>query len=334
MGIKHWRVNIDYESQLFDTDYNPLKYQKFNLALEHIFFYINKDPNSSLSTSVNYSAKYLKSIETLGFLSPKISQDQHGDLAYNWWGALQNLDLERKLNSKICSAQLAIDFRLPGPKQFHIREFSELEKILKENSEEKWLFRDPYKMSGQGSHIFKRDELVKNKILFEKILKFRPMLFNNYCDRILDLGFTFNLDQGLDELFFIINRIDGRLSFGGGEYFLNEEDFYREYPELDLENLMKEMRVHLKKVVQHCQELGAVGFLQVDTFIYKDSENEIQINPLVEINYRRTMGQLLYAFKDFAQKKVILKRVVDKNTTAAIAISPPEFQHQLYVEMI
>jgi hypothetical protein len=334
MGIKHWVVNIDYESQLFDLDYNPSKYQKFNQALEHIFFYINKDINSSLVPKMNYSEKYLKGIEKLGFLAPRISDPKEKVSTLNWWGGLTNLELERKLNSKFYSAELALNLNLPVPKQWVVGQLSELENKLNENREEQWLLRDPYKMSGQGAHIFKKDELSKNINLFKKIFHQKPMLLNNYCERILDIGFTFNLDVGADEVFFIINKIDNKLSFSGGELYLNEEDFYREYPELGLERLMFEMRLHLKKVVQHCRELGAIGFLQVDTFIYRDEKNQLKINPLVEINYRRTMGQVLFAFKHLATKKIILRRVADKNTSVGVAISPPEFLHQLYVEMI
>jgi hypothetical protein len=335
MGIKHWNVNIDYESQLFDSDYSPLKYEKFNKSLEHIFFYINKDSNSSLLPIANYSEKYLKSIESLGFLSPRISSSKESVSSHNWWGALNDLELERKLNSKLYTIELAQNLNLPSPKQWAVNQVSDLQKRISENEDEIWLLRNPYKMSGQGAHIFQKSRINKYLKLFEKTFNQTPMVLNNYCERILDIGFTFNLDEGKREVFFIINRIDNNLSFNGGEFYLDEVDFYREYPELDLENLMKDLRVHLGKVVQHCQDLGALGFLQVDTFIYRDSENKIQVNPLVEINYRRTMGQLLYAFKPFAKKKIILKRaVVDKNSTKGIIISPSEFSHQLYVETI
>jgi len=334
MGIKNCVVNIDYESQLFDKDYTPLKYQKFNQALEHIFFYINQDTNNFLQAKVNYTDVYLKSIEKLSFRTPQISSPNIAGEFSNWWGALNDLPLEKKINSKIFSAQLASSLNLPMPKQWVVKELAQLQKHVASFDSKNWLLRDPYKMSGQGAHKFKKDELNKNINLFQKILNQQEMLLNVYCDRIVDLGFTFNLDQSLDEVFFIVNAIDERLTFAGGELYLNEEEFYKNYPAINFEKIMPELRACLKKIVLHCQQLGAKGFLQIDTFVYRDENNQIKFNPLVEINYRRTMGQLLYACKPLAQKKVVLRRVVDQNGFLGVNISPPEFKHQIYVEII
>ena len=97
--MKSWKVNADYESVLFGNRPGPAI---INQSLEFLVFFLEDEP---LFTDKKYDPAYLKYLEKVTGKIPSIlSQGSYE----NWWGALRDLNLERKLNSKEFNPKLEL----------------------------------------------------------------------------------------------------------------------------------------------------------------------------------------------------------------------------------
>ena len=101
-----YKVDLDYESFLFDTNYieDSPSSLKIIREFEYVFFFINQSA-CALKNYRNYEKNYLTKIKNLGFIVPDLNP--HAKNAMNWWGNRHNYTLEQTLNSKITSAEIA-----------------------------------------------------------------------------------------------------------------------------------------------------------------------------------------------------------------------------------
>ncbi len=98
MKIAPLRMNADYESMLYYGRGAP---QILNHSLETFILFLEHRP---LVSTKKYPQAYLDYVESITHHKPEIISKS--EFSQNWWGDYQNLDLERKLNSKITSARL------------------------------------------------------------------------------------------------------------------------------------------------------------------------------------------------------------------------------------
>jgi hypothetical protein len=261
-----YKVNFDFESKLSGNN----KVIKGASWFDHIFFFINQSEKASLYSNYQFSNEYLEHLDKLGLSSTKLSNES---LAINWWSHGEDIELNRFLNSKVSMTEL-------GLKEGWIPIQTSIGLESKENYYGKIVAREEWGFSGKGTYF------LKNK--FENISQKGNYVLSEFINKEKDYGVTFDLDKGY---FFVIeNYIDKRGQFKGGSVVPN--DLFES--EIGTDNL-KLLMVIKKKL----QEIGAKGSIQIDTFTYNGL-----FHPFVEVNYRKTMGMMIYSLlkktgKDF-----------------------------------
>ncbi|ATH09065.1 hypothetical protein BIY24_14265 [Halobacteriovorax marinus] len=258
-------LNFDYESSLAGKS---LKFKGSNW-FDHIFFFINQEANASLNSTYPFDEDYLNYLKELGVVSTKI---RRADNPTNWWGKKIDLPVEKYFNSKITMTELGLrEGWIPVQSTIDIEQArSEFELPL--------IARDEWGFSGRGVKII-RDERDFDSIKSRSV-------FSSYVKKIRDYGITFDLIH--DDFFIVENFIDSRGQFKGGTLRSADESI----GEKNLEKLIL-IRNKLK-------ELGATDSVQIDTFTFDKG-----FHPFVEVNYRRTMGQMVYSLKRYFDERNI-----------------------------
>ena len=105
-------------------------------------------------------------------------------------------------------------------------------------------------------------------------------------ERVLDIGVTFDLDNG--SYFIVTNLINEKKRFFGGSYVGTAEKLGEIYSFVDDIELLQKIEMIQKKFIA----LGVVGTCEVDMFYYKEN-NKIRPYYMVEINYRKTLGPMI-----------------------------------------
>lgn len=280
----NYKVDLDYENYLFDPTYKEdlPKFTRMIAEFEYIFFIINKEPAVLLNYK-NYSPSYLNKLKKLGFLIPHFSSDK-SSVEY-FWGRRKNKVLEQILNSKLTSAKFSKENNLGFENGAIVKNLEEVQEYIAQSKYENFILKSPFGFSGIG-HVF----FDKN---FIPLVKFdHEFLLEPIYERILDLGFTFQLENGkVVKEFFVINHNNQKGSFKGGIGHSDQEKLkewvFTNY-HVDLNSYLDDY----KKIVNYYIELGADGNLQIDSFAYKQNE-EVKLYPLVEVNYRKTMGLVI-----------------------------------------
>lgn len=259
---KRFIVNIDYEFQLFDSNYekNKNKYQRYNDEFEHLFLWL-EDENKILSTQINYEKEYLNFIENITKSLPKISNQEGTDY---WWGDLSDLNLARKLNSKVYSHELAKQTKLLPDSCHLIQNEHDFERVVGER--EQWLMKSVDRFSGIGNRVYYKHSRVPTSY---------PYLLEPLFSIVDEFGLT--VDQNEKYLIKTFQNKNG--NFVGGQV---ENMSFRK----DLVELLSPAIDILKKY-----SLGTS--FEIDSFSYLLDGREY-LYPLVEINYRKTMGTFIY----------------------------------------
>lgn len=283
MEVK-FRVNLDFDSAL---SHNDPSYQnsKFLNELEYIFFLANRDNDAVLYTTNHYSEKYLNHLRSFGFTIASLSSDQTN--YKNWWGNLSNFEEARKLNSK---CWLASWHKPLGDKIIESR--NDLEDRFPS------YYRADQGFSGISNHI------LNSQSDFKK-LKF-PGVQSQYVQVLQTFGVTYNLKT--NEYFIVENITDKKGAFKGGS-LINISELM---PVFDLEAIINELNIHAPEA----------EVIQFDNMIYLDEIGERKICPLVEINYRRTMGSIIKSVTEILGKGSLHFGDRDKLRDDSIILSP------------
>ena len=147
---KAWKIDIDYESYLFDPAYEEdnEKYSKVVKEFEYIYF-ICCNKESILKNTRSYEASYLQRMQNLGFLIPELKADVH-EFNY-WWGSRKNFPIEKCLNSKITSATLAQEFSWGFVNGLLVTSLEEIKHHMSQFTNIlTWVVKDPHGFSGLG----------------------------------------------------------------------------------------------------------------------------------------------------------------------------------------
>lgn len=292
--MQTYRVDLDYESYLFDSKYleNSEKYLKIIREFEYVFFLINQE-KCILKNSKNYSKNYLKKLENLSFIIPKLDPYATNEIA--WWGNRHDYFLEQKLNSKITSATIALKNGWGFSKGAIVENINEVIKHIEKYQEvETWILKSPYGFSGSGFYQFNSRNL--NKFILEKVLN-EQRLLEPFHERVFDIGSTLIIQDKKIKRYFMVENFNSVMgSFRGGAACKDPLNF-KNYIFKKYNFSLDELEKIILTVGEEYLKLGATGNLQIDSFIYLEN-NELKLYPLVEVNYRKTMGLVIQSLAD------------------------------------
>jgi hypothetical protein len=262
--MKAIKVNADYESVLFQNKQLPA----VNEALEFLAFFIDPRP---VQTRKKYAPEYFDYIEALIGRRPATVVD--GSIE-NWWGPLQNIELERKLNSKEMSAKFSEDALV----------ISSLDELPDLSDKKVYLAKNPYGMSGQNFCKVEEGRLEN----LERLLKNGKVVIEPFFDRVYDFS-HYVFPNGIKICY--ENIVDQKFQYRG-TVFQNYTHPSRE--NLSFSSLVEWNKFDLKleEIIQHYQTEMKSGF-SVDSFVYREN-GELKIRAISEVNYRRTMGQTAF----------------------------------------
>jgi hypothetical protein len=269
-----YKVNFDFESKLAG------KTKKFPGAawFDHIFFFINTNRLAKLNSGYKFPKEYLSYIEKKGVITTSLSTERPLD----WWSVDTNIERNKLFNSKIEMTLLGLD-----KKWIPINTKIGLESLPKFSK--KVVVREEWGFSGKGTYFLDSEEK------FDKKGKF---VISEFVEKEKDYGVTFLLDE--DKYFVIESYIDQFGQFVGGE-ILNNSLFEKQVGKENIETLLN--------IKNELVRLGAKKFVQIDCFSYDKG-----FHPFVEVNYRRTMGQMISSLKRITQKDFVMWKIFKLKT--------------------
>jgi hypothetical protein len=293
-----FKVNLDYEASLFDPHYREDSSANLKIIreFEYVYFLVQKE-KSALKNFKGYEQKYLDGLKEMGFIIPTF--DPKAAQFQNWWGKNQNFELEQKLNSKLTSALIAQNNHWGFWEGALIENLDQLKFHVTKNPQyTRWIIKRPHGFSGIGHYLFDSQNLegqsteALSKILTEKVL-LEPIY-----DRLFDIGTTFVINDGIIEKYFMIENLNsssGRFTGGIGA---KNVDKFKKYILIKYGFDLDELDVIAGKIAQHYLSIGATSNVQIDSFVYKE-EGKLKLYPLVEVNYRKTMGLVIQSLAEF-----------------------------------
>lgn len=256
-----FRANFDYESELFWG-----KQEDWAVTLlEHLFFFSSSEKNT-LFTSHRYAVDYLDHVKNVMGHRPRTSSLGEPE---NWWGKIKNKELEKKINSKVTSFEIANRLGVNTSNGRVVMTLKEAEDFFE--VEKDVFFRHPYERAGRVSfRISSEKEFRENADRIKKILKGQPLIVDKYFEnRKWDLGSCLVQNGGVFETTYQIKNLNDEKGVFRGAVLLSDLIQSEE----------------LEKIGKAYYELGARDFIQVDSFAHEDG-----ISWLCEVNYRKTMG--------------------------------------------
>ncbi|WP_127716510.1 hypothetical protein [Halobacteriovorax sp. HLS] len=265
-----YEVDFNFESKLAQRTQNNSAMSWF----DHVFFFINEEDNCQLSTKYNFSKQYLEYLRDIGIKNTKVTSARPTKL---WWSNDDNLELNKKLNSKIKMSQLGID-----QGWIPIRTSIGLETAHMYDG--RIVAREEWGFSGRGTYFINKHEKISQKGEF---------VLSEYVRKIKDYGVTYFANS--TEYFIVENFIDTRGQFCGGQV-ISTKDFVDEVGEDSIEK-MSQIRDFLFK-------LDLKKSIQIDCFLYENG-----FHPFVEVNYRKTMGMMIYALRKYIEKEFYFWRI-------------------------
>lgn len=324
--LNTYKVDLDYEAFLFDSTYiedAPVN-QKIIREFEYVFFIINKE-KAILKNYKTYGEDYLEHLKKMGFVIPQF--DSGSKCFSYWWGNRHNKEIERELNSKITSSNLA-SLNQWGFKEGAIVEtLEELKRHLKNYPQkEKWVIKHPNGFSGIGHKQFNSNAF--NDLEFSKLLREKFLLEPEY-ERVFDIGTTFEVENGVIKKYFMVENINSKVGRFRGGVGASSVDKFKKYIFNKYDYSLNELEEMTQKIAQIYLKKGASSNIQIDSFIYREDE-ELKIYALVEVNYRKTMGLVIqslaekYSEADWVEWRIESVKKLRKNQFGPewIKISP------------
>lgn len=265
------RVNADYESVLFKGKSAPTA----NHAIEFLALYLQDLP---VLSDIDYAPSYLDQVRNFSGRKPRVVKKGN---ALNWWGPLTRPDQEKWLNSKITSTKLAIG---EGWSEAKILTKDQIRNLHVGTD---LIVKDPFGMSGRGLVALQAGKEIHLPASLPDQLIVEPRL-----DRKFDFS-HFVFPDG--KVIAYENIVDERFQYRGTII----EKSGQSTEDLSFAGLIsarewEKFHHALRKIREHYGTDCPYGY-SVDSFAY-ESDGELRIYPLSEINARRTMGLLSYEF--------------------------------------
>lgn len=272
------RVNIDYESELFHGNGGG---PGFNQTLEFFGFFLDERP---VYTTKQYSADYLSYVHSVtGQMPQTISSGDY----LNWWGALKDRELEKKLNSKMTSTELVIQNKWCEETYLlkTIKDFPSLEK------DKSYIAKSPYEMSGRSFRLIDPLKTEENFLWAEKALQKSPLIIEPFFNRKWDFSHYVFPDG---KVICYENKVDEKFQYKGS-VFHNEAQSVENlssYASLEKSEWDKFQNA-LQVIIAHYKNSKMNSGFSIDSFVYEE-DGKLKIRFLSEVNYRRTMGQTAF----------------------------------------
>jgi hypothetical protein len=292
--LRTYKVDLDYEAFLFAQGYQEQDPSNLKIIreFEYVFFLINKE-KCIFKNIKSYEKSYLDYLKKLGFFIPELNANAP---SYEyWWGHRENKDLMRMLNSKLTSAKIAVQNNWGFKEGAIVKSLDDLKIHLdKFQHVKKWIIKHPNSFSGIGHYQFRAeafDELILSKYLSEEVL-LEPVY-----DRVFDIGTTYEIEDGVIKRHFMVlnfNSEKGNFKGGAGA---SDVDKFKKYIGDKFDFALEELEKITKSIVEIYINLGAVSNIQIDSFIYREN-GELKLYPLVEVNYRKTMGLVIQSLAE------------------------------------
>lgn len=328
--MKAYFVDLDYENFLFDPNYSPNNSK--NIAaikeFEYVFFLVNKNP-CILKNIKNYSENYLNKLRELKFNIPQLNSEVKN--YEKWWGRREDVELEKNLNSKITSAEVARKLNCGFEHGLIVTSLEEVNQHIANLPFKKYILKSPFSFSGIGHIIFEKEQTP--------LIQFHtPYLLEPVYDRVFDLGVTFEMLNGNFSRMFIVENFNNQKgSFKGGMGANNLENFIsiiQEKYQFDLKPYLEKYR----EIFEEYKKLGAVNNVQIDSFVYRDElDSGLKLYQLVEVNYRKTMGLVIQSLAEHFSAKYIEWRITHtgeyENQLEYIKLSPENNKFNSYVRL-
>ena len=294
-----FRVNLDFDQALQKN--NP-RYEnpRINKAFEYIFILLNESEENELYNYNDYEESYLTYLSAKGFVIPRFNK---GGKYSNWWGNTDEFELGRKLNSKIETSLFAHNNDLCPSGLTIINNEAELVSATDSDESTRFYYRSEYGFSGMGNKVIEVNKKYSLRY---------PGTLVNYLNKELSFGIT--VDLKTMKYFICENTIDDRGTFCGGRII--DETFLASLLGITREKFIEELLVVFEKIRRQYGPLK----IQFDSMIYKE-ESINKWYKLVEINYRRTMAEVIYQLHS---KQGRGKWVIEKNIYTDKSISELE----------
>ncbi len=324
--MKFYKVDLDYESWLFEKNYDELSAssKKIISEFEYVFFLINRE-EAILKNVKDYDTKYLEQLKLLGFSIPSFNP-QATTFSY-WWGLRNDKELEKKLNSKITSAEIAKKHGWGFFSGAIVNDITQLKSHLKLYPQiKKWIIKHPHSFSGIGHYLFSTNEIKEEEL---SSYLHEDVLLEPVYERIFDLGTTFIVEQGKIKNFFIVENFNSQKGTFRGGAGASSVDKFKKYIKHKYDYELAELIVTMNKIANLYLEAGATGNIQIDSFVYQENDC-FKLYPLVEVNYRKTMGLVIdslankFPEADFLEWRIFTKKELKSSSLDShwVRISP------------
>lgn len=166
-----------------------------------------------------------------------------------------------------------------------------IEELEREMSEGKYIIKAPWSSSGKGLLTVNFPIVPKEKQWLSGMLRRQGyMMLERKLDRVLDFAMEFRINAGGQAIFLGFSAFrtgengEYRGNYIGSQAFIQEQ--VEKYTELVKIGQLKDYLIQALPIL-FPEYTGALG---IDMMIYRNAENQYQIQPCVEINLRNNMG--------------------------------------------
>lgn len=336
--MKTYKVDLDYEAYLFDSQYTEDNSSNLKIIreFEYVFFLVNQG-KCNLKNIRNYEKVYLEKLKQLNFSMPELTPN--AKTYENWWGHHQDKKLEQMLNSKLLSAELAQNNHWGFKDGAIVDSITELKiHLTKFPHIKKWIIKRADSFSGIGHYQFSPDLL--NESFLSGILKSKVLLEPVY-ERVFDIGTTIEVVNGKKTRHFMVENFNSQSGGFKGGAGASDVDKFKKYIYEKYSYSLNELEAITMKIADIYLSMGAQSNIQIDSFIYKEGD-DLKLYALVEVNYRKTMGLVIQSLADKFSKANRVEWIIEtskffKNhppSADCIKLSPEGNYFQSFLKVI
>lgn len=261
----NWFFNSDFEEKLFADDFSTFHSTKMTQEFEYFISYLN--PDATLYSLKHYSKDFLSRFKLYtgkDFLITRVNQN-----VIPWCQRYDKVELLRKYQNKLTTLKY---FSQLGIIQHLVTEISSSSDL-----EPGYLYKNPYSLSGIGHYEYPRDELKLQKLLNKQIL-----IKEEKLKRVKDISALIENNKILS---IYENDVDSHYQYKGS--LISDSAILGPKQQDQYLN-------NIKMVMDYVKDY--TGVYSIDSFYY-EAEGKNLLQPVSEINMRKTMGYVAFHLK-------------------------------------
>lgn len=312
--------NFDFEHRLADPRFQPTKQLKrLNAELATAWLAIAEE-GDWIWTPEPIDAEFFRSLENAGFprVQPVVSlSDVPSGVECVPWGWSSEVRLLAEKHDWIADAPPILAVQIANSRTISyvlerllkvgldgmegIRSMEQLHAVLESQAptEGRWVIKAEYGMSarerilGRGRSLSTADEQWVRKRLDSRI----NVYFEPWVERVGEIGIQIDvLANGRPQLLGITPMlVDERGQYAGSWFAYQESRFS------DQQAFWPSAIETALEAARQLKSQGYFGPLGIDAMIYRDSDGELKLRPLQDINARWTMGRLSLGWQRFLE---------------------------------